>query len=71
MWQAGGARSDGGDVDGAAPEEVALVVPGGDGAVLAEQAEGPLDGVPLLIGGGAAALSKTAAPADLKRNLLM
>src|SRR6266700_1546780 len=47
-------------VDGAAIDEVALVVPGGDGAVLAEPAEGALDGVALLVcpgveGGRAAA----------------
>src|SRR5436190_9615583 len=41
---------DRGHVDGSAPDEVALVVPGGDGAVLAEMAEGPLDDVALLIG---------------------
>jgi hypothetical protein len=43
---------DRGDVDGPAPDEVVFVVPGGDGAVLAELAEGPLDGVALLAGGG-------------------
>src|SRR2546430_18748 len=34
------------------PYEVALVIPGGDGAVLAEMAEGPLDDGALLIGRG-------------------
>jgi hypothetical protein len=43
---------DRGDVDGAAPDEVALVIPGRHGAVLAELAERPLDHVALLIGGG-------------------
>ena len=44
--------SDRGDVDGSAPNEVAFVVPGHDGAVLAELAEGALDGVAVLAGGG-------------------
>ena len=35
--------SDRGNVDGSAPDEVAFVEPGGNGAVLAELAEGPLD----------------------------
>ena len=43
---------DRGDVDGSAPDEVAFVVPGGHGTVLAELAEGPLDDVALLVGGG-------------------
>jgi hypothetical protein len=42
---------DRGDIDGSAPDEVAFVVPGGHSAVLAELAEGTLDGVALLIGG--------------------
>src|ERR1700685_1428008 len=41
---------DRGHLDGSAPDVVALVVPGGDGAVLAEVAEGALDDVALLIG---------------------
>ena len=44
--------SDRGHVDGSAPDEVAFVVPGSDGAVLAEVAEGALDGVALPVGGG-------------------
>ena len=43
---------DRGDVDGSAPDEVAFVVAGGDGAVLAELAEGTFDGVALLVSGG-------------------
>ncbi len=43
---------DGGDVDGAAPGEVAFIESGGDGAVLAELAERALDGVAVLVGGG-------------------
>jgi|SRR6516225_416277 len=43
--------SDGGDVDSAAPDVVALVEPGGHGAVLAEAADGALDGVALFVGG--------------------
>jgi hypothetical protein len=43
---------DRGHIDGAAPDEIAFVIPGGDGAVLAELAEGPLDRVALLIGSG-------------------
>src|ERR1022692_3982497 len=39
------------DVDGSAPDEVAFVIPGSNGPVLAELAEGALDGVALLIGG--------------------
>jgi hypothetical protein len=42
---------DRGDIDGSAPDEVAFVIPGGDGTVLAELAEGTLDGVALLVGG--------------------
>jgi hypothetical protein len=42
---------DQGHVDGPAPDEVALVVPGRHGAVLAELAERALDGVAVLIGG--------------------
>jgi len=42
---------DRGHVDGSAPDEVAFVVPGRDGAVLAELAEGPLDDVALLVRG--------------------
>src|ERR1700674_2885062 len=45
---------DRGDVDGAAVDEVALVVPGGDRPVLAKPAEGALDGVALLVGDGVA-----------------
>src|SRR5690349_19089354 len=44
--------SDRGHIDGSAPDEVAFVVPGSDGAVLAEVAEGALDGVALPVGGG-------------------
>src|SRR5438105_15778698 len=59
---------DRGHVDGSAPDEVALVVPGGHGAVLAEVAEGPLNDVALLIGrsveGGRAA-APAAAPAPV------
>jgi hypothetical protein len=44
--------SDRGDVDGSAPDEVAFVEPGSNGAVLAELAEGPLDRVALLVCGG-------------------
>lgn len=40
---------DRGHVGGAAPDEVALVVPGRDGAVLAEVAERALDSVALLV----------------------
>ena len=43
---------DRGDVDGSAPDEVAFAVSGGDGAVLAELAEGTFDGVALLVGDG-------------------
>jgi hypothetical protein len=43
---------DRGDVDGSAPDEVALVEPGGDGAVVTESAEGALDGVALLVPAG-------------------
>ena len=43
---------DRGHVDGSPPNVVAFVVPGSDGAVLAELAEGALNGVALLIGGG-------------------
>ena len=43
---------DRGHVDGSAPDEIAFVVPGGDGPVLAELAEGTLDGVARLVGGG-------------------
>jgi hypothetical protein len=39
-------------VDGAAVDEGALVVPGGDDAVLAEPAEGALDGIALLVRAG-------------------
>src|SRR5712691_9760067 len=53
---------DRGHVDGSPPDEVALVVPGGDGAVLAELAEGALDGVALLIGSGVEG-GRAAAPA--------
>jgi len=58
---------DRGDVDGSAPDEVAFVVAGGEGAVLAELAEGTLDGVALLInvgveGGWAAARAPAAEP---------
>ena len=42
---------DRGHVDGSASDEVAFVVPGRDGAVLAELAEGPLDDVALLVRG--------------------
>jgi hypothetical protein len=61
---------DGGDVDGSAPDEVAFVVAGGDGAVLAELADGALDGVALLVqlaveGGRAAALAAAPEPACL------
>src|SRR6266567_4511601 len=53
---------DRGHVDGPAPDVVAFVVPGGDGAVLAELAERPLDGVALLIGRGVEG-GRAAAPA--------
>jgi len=43
---------DRGHIDGSAPDEVALVIPGRDGALLAELAERALDGVALLVGGG-------------------
>jgi hypothetical protein len=43
---------DRGHVDGSAPDEVALVITGGHGAMLAELAERPLDDVALIIGGG-------------------
>jgi hypothetical protein len=43
---------DRGDIDGPAPDEVTFAGPGGDGAVLAELAEGPLDGVALLVSDG-------------------
>src|ERR1700751_4697470 len=43
---------DRGHVDGPAPDEVAFVVPGRHGAMLAELAERPLDDVALFIGGG-------------------
>ena len=46
---------DRGHVDGPAPDEVAFVVPGRHGAMLAELAERPLDDVALLIGGGSKA----------------
>jgi hypothetical protein len=42
---------DRGDVDGSAPDEVAFVIPGRHGAVLAELAERPLDDVALLVRG--------------------
>ena len=56
------------DVDCSAVDEVALVVPGGDGAVLAEPVEGAFDGVALLVGlgverGRAAALGAAPEPA--------
>ena len=61
---------DRGHVDGSPPDVVALVVPGRDGAVLAEMAEGPLDDVALLIGrgveGGRAAAPAAASPAALR-----
>jgi len=41
---------DRGHVNGPAPDEVALVIPGGHGAVLAELAERPLDHVALPVG---------------------
>ena len=41
-----------GDVDGAAPDEVAFVVAGGHSAVLPELAEGSFDGVAVAVGGG-------------------
>jgi hypothetical protein len=52
---------DRGDVDGSAPDEVAFVIPGGDGA---ELAEGTLDGVALLAGGveGGWPTARAAAP---------
>ena len=53
---------DRGDVDGSAVDEVALVVAGGDGPVLAEPVEGPLDGVALLVGHGVEG-GRAAAPA--------
>jgi len=43
--------ADRGDVDGAAPNKVAFVELGGDGPVLAELADGPFDGVALLVDG--------------------
>jgi hypothetical protein len=42
---------DGGDVDGAAPDEAAFAEPGRHRAMLAELAEGALDGVAVLAGG--------------------
>src|SRR6266566_165805 len=53
---------DRGHIDRSAPDVVALVVPGGDGAVLAEMAEGALDHVALLIGRGVEG-GRAAAPA--------
>src|SRR5271156_2520722 len=56
---------DRGDVDGSAPDEVAFVEPGGDGAVLAQLAEGPFHGVALLVSGGVEggrAAARAAAP---------
>src|SRR5229473_3776874 len=41
--------ADSGDVHGAAVDEVALVVAGGDGPVLAQFVDGPLHGVALLV----------------------
>ena len=43
---------DRGHIDGPAPYEVAFVISGRYGAVLAELAERPLDHVALLVGGG-------------------
>jgi len=43
---------DRGHIDGPAPDEVAFVVPAGDGAVPAELTEGTLDGVALRVGEG-------------------
>jgi hypothetical protein len=40
---------DAGDVDGALVDELAFVVAGGHGAVLAQLAEGAFDGVALLV----------------------
>jgi hypothetical protein len=42
--------SDRGHIDGSAPDEVAFVVSGGDGAVLAELAEGTLHNIALPVG---------------------
>ena len=55
-------------IDGSAVDEVALVIPGGHRPVLAQSAEGALDGVALLVGrrvesGRAAALAAAAKPA--------
>ena len=61
-------RWDGGARSGSRPRRrfpanvVAFVVPGSDGAVLAELAEGALNGVALLIGGGVEG-GRQAAPA--------
>jgi hypothetical protein len=41
--------ADGGDVEGGFVADGELVVPGGDGAVALEPADGALDGVPLLV----------------------
>jgi hypothetical protein len=41
MWWVAEPDFDGGDVDGAAPDEVAFAVAGGDGAVLAELVNAP------------------------------
>jgi len=41
---------DRGDVDGSTPDEVAFVVSGSNGPVLAELAEGTLNNVALLVG---------------------
>src|SRR5436305_11780219 len=66
---------DRGHVDSPAPDEIALVVPGRHGAVLAELAERPLDHVALLIssaveGGRAAAPAAAPQPVlDLVRGL--
>jgi len=59
--------ADGGHVDDAAVDEVRFVVPGGDGAVLAELVNGPFDRVALLVGfaverGRAAAFATLAEP---------
>ena len=58
---------DGCHIDGSAVDEVALVIPGGHRPVLAQSAEGALDGVALLVGrrvesGRAAALAAAAEP---------